>query len=454
MKDTSIGCSSQDMPGRSREGHEGWSGKMRRVLFCLLFLLVIQLCIQPMSGGLLASNPSLAEVLTENGIDLSNIDTPNMGKDITSYQVLNDPNVFCIAYYLDNGSGRMRGKLYIHLLKKDQSKWTHGTLDFETLPGRYSQRSSITRIQYSRDHIYLHAHWNPSAGATLALSNELEFQYGLYGWILAGFEDETVVYQKNQVHFAPTHYAEIYIYDPRTERDRKIYPMKPDKGIRLEHIKKVKAAYDERGEDWFRIHNHHMNPELFNNYLRDEVVVNDSTDSLAFVVVYKNEDHWSYEDILRRYNFRKLRGSFNASGIPATLPDSVFSYLYTDLEQIRRLCRPDDVLKLFEGDRELHKMLQDALKTEKQEGESCRQYFLSLDANWGNPDIWKRLWEIILWTPPGPELTEVVYIYRNVKDSERITYRELLLDDLKKRYTDVPTSGYLEPERLKEIFGI
>lgn len=425
---------------------------MGRALLCLLFLLVIQLCIQPMSGGLLASNPSLAEVLAENGIDLSNIDTPNMGKDITSYQVLNDPNIFCIAYYLDDGSGRIRGKLYIHLLKKDQSKWTHGTLDFETLPGRYSQRSSITRIQYSRDHIYLFAHWNPSAGATLALSNELEFQYGLYGWILAVFEDETVVYERNQVHFAPTHYAEIYIYDPSTERDRKIYPMKPYQGIRLEHIKKVKAAYDERGEDWFRIHNHHMNPELFNNYLGDEVVVNDSTDSLAFVVVYENEDYWSYKDILRRHNFRKLRGSL--TGIPAILPDSVFSYLYTDLEQIRELCRQDEVLKLFEGDRELHKMLQDALKTEKQEDESCRQYFLSLDANWENPDIWKRLWKLVLWTPPGPELTEVVYIYRNVKDREKITYREFLLDDLKKRYTDVPISGYLESERLKEIFGI
>jgi hypothetical protein len=428
---------------------------MCRVLLCLLFLFVMQLCIQHISGGLLASNPSLAEVLAENGIDLSSIDTPNMDKDITSYQVLNDPNIFCIAYYLDDGSGSLGSKVYIHHLRKDQSKWTHGTLDFKTLPDPYSYRSgSITRIQYSREHIYLFAHWNPSAGATLALSNELEFQYALYGWVLAVFDDETVVYERNQVHFAPTHYAEIYIYDPHTERDRKIYPMKPYQKIRLDHIKKVKAAYDERGEDWFRIHNHHMDPELFNNYLGGEMVVDDSTDSLAFVIVYENEDYWSYEDILRRYNFRKLRGSFEVSGIPAILPNSVFSYLYIDLEQIRELCQQDDVLKLFESDRELHKMLQDALKTERQEGESYRQCFLSLDANWENPDIWERLWEIILWTPPGPELTEVVYIYRNVKDSERITYRELLLDDLKKRYADVPISGYLESERLKEIFGI
>jgi len=428
---------------------------MRRVLLCLLFLLVIQLCIQHISGRLLASNPSLAAVLAENGIDLSNTDTPNIDKDITSYQVLNDPNIFCIAYYLDDGSGSLGSKLYMHLLRRDQNKWTHETLDLKTLPDPYSWHSgSITRIQYSRDHIYLHAHWNPSAGATLALSNELEFQYALYGWILAVFEDETVVYERNQVHFAPTHYAEIYIYDPRTERDRKIYPMKPYQRVRLEHIKKVKAAYDERGEDWFRIHNHHMNPELFNNYLGDEVVVNDSTDSLAFVIVYENTDYWSYKDILRRYNFRKLRGSFKVSGIPATLPDSVFSYLYTDLEQIRKLCRQDDVLKLFEDDKELYKMLQDALKTERQEGENFRQHFLSLDANWENPDTWERLWKIILWTPPGPELTEVVYIYQNVKDREKITYREFLLDDLKKRYTHIPISGYLEPKRLKEIFGI
>jgi hypothetical protein len=52
----------------------------------------------------------------------------------------------------------------------------------------------------------------------------------------------------------------------------------------------------------------------------------------------------------------------------------------------------------------------------------------------------------------NPSLAEV--LAENVKDSESITYREFLLDDLKKKYTDVPISGYLEPERLKEIFGI
>lgn len=50
------------------------------------------------------------------------------------------------------------------------------------------------------------------------------------------------------------------------------------------------------------------------------------------------------------------------------------------------------------------------------------------------------------------EYTEVAYIYRDIKDVEEITYKEVLLSDLKKRYGDIPISEYLQTDRLNEVF--
>jgi len=242
---------------------------------------------------------TLRTVLTENGIDTENIDIPNIDKVIRDYDVLDDPKMFCIAYYL-GGSNRLEGKLYIHLYRKDEDKWLYGVLDLDTLivklRGTYLIQEdfvakyvvgSIWRIHSSKDHIYIFGDINPSAGTTLVLSSDLKYQDAFYGWVLAIFDDETVVYYNSQMHFAPTYYAEISIYNPSTKKTQMIYPMKPYQKIRLEHIKKVKEAYDAIGKDWFREHNHHMNPELFNNYL-GEVAINNNTHSLAFVICYDN----------------------------------------------------------------------------------------------------------------------------------------------------------------------
>ncbi|MFQ6039760.1 MAG: hypothetical protein ACE5PV_02795, partial [Candidatus Poribacteria bacterium] len=348
---------------------------------------------------------------------------------------LDNPELFCIAYHLYDGSNRFGDKLYIYLLRKDQNKWIHRALNFETLSEFY-RAGTITRINYSQNYIYLFTHINPSAGTTLILSNELKFQGELFGWLLAIFDDETLVYHNSQVHFAPTHSAVISIYNPHTKLHQDIYPMKPYQKIRLEHIKKVKAAYDKRGEDWFRIHNHHGDPELFNNSLGSEVMVNDSTHSLVFVIDYDNTDYWSYEDELKYSNFRQLRSSLEKPEIKASLSYSLFVNLHRDLMQIKRLKKPDQdvVLKLFEDDKELHKMFQDALKTERQEGRSWRQHFNSLDVNWENPEIWEKIAKII---EAPPATTEVVYIYRNVNNSEEITYKEIVPKSMDKYSYDM-----------------
>ena len=109
----------------------------------------------------------------------------------------------------------------------------------------------------------------------------------------------------------------------------------------------------------------------------------------------------------------------------------------------------DTVLKLFEDDPELHRMLQDAFKSEREKGENWRKHFISLDSNWENPEFWKKISGKIA---VPPEYTKVVYIYQNAHIDKGITYKEILLSYLKKRYGDISISEYLEPKLLKEIF--
>ena len=77
------------------------------------------------------------------------------------------------------------------------------------------------------------------------------------------------MYQWSEVHFAPTHYAEVSLCDRGTGRDLRIYPMKPYQRTRTEHINRVRRVYSN--DEWSRAHNHHCNPELFDNFIVGDV---------------------------------------------------------------------------------------------------------------------------------------------------------------------------------------
>jgi bla regulator protein BlaR1 len=238
----------------------------------------------------LNSQKTLRDVLNENNIGTEDADISFIDKAVTGYSVLNDPKVFCIAFYL-NSKPRPFNEIYVKLFDKKQNKWTQQRIDFETVRAvsRFGP-GSIVGVTHALDYVYLKIHRTPSACYTLVLTKDLKFHNVLYGWPLKAFDDGTLVYHNSQVHFAPTHSAEISIYNPHTKIDKKIYPSKPYSKIRTDHIRKVKAAYEKTGTDWFRINNHHMDPERFNNHLRGEVAIDNEKRSLSFVIGYNNKD--------------------------------------------------------------------------------------------------------------------------------------------------------------------
>jgi N-acetylneuraminic acid mutarotase len=93
------------------------------------------------------SGITLRTALTENGIDTKNTDMSDIDENINSYDVLNDPKIFCIAYYLGDGSGGLGNQLYVCLYKKDENKWLYEVLNVEELT-KYGW-GPIIDIQYS-----------------------------------------------------------------------------------------------------------------------------------------------------------------------------------------------------------------------------------------------------------------------------------------------------------------
>jgi hypothetical protein len=131
-------------------------------------------------------------------------------------------------------------------------------------------------------------HINPSAECTLALSANLEFRAALYGWPLATLADGSIVYHRSQIHFAPVHAAEIAIYNRKTGRSYTIYPARPYQAVRQAEIARLRAFFDAH-TNWCNRNNNPCDPELFDNSVDSPVVVDDKTDSLAFIMDYGSD---------------------------------------------------------------------------------------------------------------------------------------------------------------------
>lgn len=136
-------------------------------------------------------------------------------------------------------------------------------------------------------------HINPSAEAFYVISRDLKIVGELNGWELLTLPDESIVYHRNQVHFAPTHALEIAVFDPESRQDRVIYPPTPTEPVRQAFIDRVAAVYRERGEAWFREHNHHMDPQMFDSRLIGDPALDLRNQTITFTVQYGDPDNAS-----------------------------------------------------------------------------------------------------------------------------------------------------------------
>ncbi len=226
---------------------------------------------------------TLHDVLNEHKIPVGPAPIQNLSQRITSFAVLDDETNFLIAYYIDDGSGLLSPPLYMaRFVKKDQS-WKINALrkveaSFKTF--QVPCLGSAMRIVPTKRFFFVQTHLNPSAGCLVILSENLAVKKALWGSYLAVFRSGLLVFNRSQIHFAPTHPMEIAVYDLQRDVESNLYPPSAD-SFRAAYIEKLRAA--KPSEDWCREHNSHCDPQQFESNLFSAVVINEEMQALAFV---------------------------------------------------------------------------------------------------------------------------------------------------------------------------
>ena len=397
---------------------------------------------------------TLREVLADHRVAGNSESLSDLDSDITGYATGTDDRRFGIAYYHKRDGAALEPLIHLAVYDKHQATWRRGAFDksdHEIISG------SIMAFAFRGDHVYLSTHINPSAGATLIFDNRLEFVDSFHGGILAIFPDNAVVFANNSVHFAPTHFVKVSFYDPVSKSTRELYPLKPYQEVRLAHIAKVREAYARRGEDWFRDHNHHMDPERFNCHLRGDVVLNDQTDAIALVVLYANKDYLPDEDAFKFTFARSLSRRIAGYGTPASpaeygeaiiASDSWYEELYRRRERIPDAER-GNVLSLFGDHPRLFELFKAVLDNPKDANHTPRWHFIRLDPAWGTSQTWRDIHRVTA----DFVYTRVAVICRNVHSEDALAYRELREDLVKRQLGDIPMQEWLEPANLDKLFA-
>lgn len=226
------------------------------------------------------SASTLRDVIFEKRFGADPQLTPDvLSKRVDTYLIDGDATNEVVIAFSEPLIGTLPPKWHIVRWDLASGKWQHADISEATSPA-----NAFTQIRRTQRYIYLDTHINPSAGRLVVLSHDLKLLGALDGWSLVLLPDESVVYHRNQVHFAPTHSLAISVFDPATQKDPQIYPPKPYQDVRSNFIERVEKAYKQRGEDWFRINNHHMNVELFDSALWSSITVDASAKTMAFSV--------------------------------------------------------------------------------------------------------------------------------------------------------------------------
>jgi hypothetical protein len=239
--------------------------------------------------------PTLSERLVEYQLPTDKLPDDVLNQRVFEY--LDTDRAFLISYFAKSTSTQSSYSIHFQKYDKVTNIWSSTEIYEQKSSGNegclfndcHFRPGAVMKILESEDFYFVDTHLNPSAGWTLVLTSELKLHDVLFGSIRQLFADGTAVYSESIIHFAPTHFTLLDIYNPATRGIHRIFPHEPHQALWLAREEKMAQIYDELGETWCQENNHHCNPALFNNYLASDIVVNDDTDSLAFVIVFSGE---------------------------------------------------------------------------------------------------------------------------------------------------------------------
>jgi hypothetical protein len=231
---------------------------------------------------------TLSQVLVAAGLKPPADAVSDLDHEITSYAVLNDRDIYLIAYYWNLPSGMLEDPLRVRSFARQTGEWKDAQimLGGEQI-GHAECVGSVLRARSLRSAFLVDTHINPSAGCLVILERDLAFRNALYGWYLAALSDSQIVFQRSEVQFAAVHPVELALYDLKTNRETPLFPRKPFRSILGDYVAKLHEFYSAH-EEWCQQNNDPCDPESVDSALSGEVAVNEREHALAFVISYEH----------------------------------------------------------------------------------------------------------------------------------------------------------------------
>jgi hypothetical protein len=232
---------------------------------------------------------TLGGVLSAHNVPLANVPDREQRREIVGFAIAESDSLFLIAYY-DGGSNVMPPVLHVlrydvehhHLRRADLRGLDRSFDDFDQVMSQIPDTCmrSAEDISERNGLIAIETHINPSAGCLLILNQDLSFSAGLWGWVIGSINGQLIV-QEDTVHWASTHPARLFVYDPQRKKATHIYPAENDRA-RQEFSAALRNALPPN--EWCMQKNNPCDPETFDTDI-DHFAVDQGANEFSFDAV-------------------------------------------------------------------------------------------------------------------------------------------------------------------------
>lgn len=132
----------------------------------------------------------------------------DLEEKVTGGDVLGTPETPVLVPYVEVATG-LSDTFYLFRIDKSGGNWSTAMLQWPASSGDDCPGGSILKIAESKNHIYPEAHITPPASCAMIINRkDLKFHDACPGWITTQIANGTLVYERGEIHFAPSHYVE------------------------------------------------------------------------------------------------------------------------------------------------------------------------------------------------------------------------------------------------------
>lgn len=229
---------------------------------------------------------TLGDLLAEVEVPLDAFPAQMLALEVQSYAALDDDRAYLLAGYVGDDAALPDRPTLWHY-DRVRERWSLIELPLVTADGDDLSvcAGSVLHVARHGERLFLRTHLSPSATCELILDAELRLVDALFGLVVAGLPDGSVIYRHSQVHFASVRPLELSRFDPDSGRRLALYPpLPPYSELRDLHLRERTRALAALGSGWCNRTNHPCTPLPFDATIVGEVAVSSGGDALAFAV--------------------------------------------------------------------------------------------------------------------------------------------------------------------------